>query len=122
MITWRLELVIVVATLVAAMYLATTTTTTVLVTVAAAWGLWGVARLNLPEYGKYVLALILLLPALTTIQLVLDGVVYALLAIPALARAAILVSFHRHVLSGVVLIIHDIRGSLGVGHHARSDD
>ena len=115
MITRRLELVVAAAALAAVMlYLAAATDAVmVAVTVAAAWGLWGVARLGLPEYARYALALILLLPALATVYLVQDGMMHALLAVPALARVALLVSFHRRILSGVMLIMRDMRGNAG---------
>ena len=106
------EFVVVAATLMAViLYLATTADTVmVMVTVAAAWGLWGVARLDLPEYARYALALILLLPALATVHLIQDGMTHALLAVPALVRAALLVSFHHRILSSVMLIMRDVRG------------
>lgn len=115
MITRRLELVAMAAALAAIMaYLATSTDSViVMMIVAAAWGLWCVARLDLPEYARYALALILLLPALATIQLVQDGMVYALLAVPALVRTALLISFHHRILSGVMLIMRDMRGKVG---------
>lgn len=115
MIPRRLELVVVAAALAAIVpYLAATVDSVmVTVVVAAAWGLWGVARLDLPEYVRYALALILLLPALATIHLVQDGMVHALLAVPAMMRAALLVSLHRRIMSGVTLIMRDVRGKSG---------
>lgn len=110
-IAQRREFLVVITTLAAIIsYLATTDTILTMVTVVVAFSLWGMARLDLPEYAQYALGLILLIPAVATSQLVQNGMLYALLAVPALVRAALLVSFHQCILYSVKLIISDARG------------
>lgn len=82
----------------------------VVITIVAAWCMWGVARLHLPEYAQYALSLALLLPAASIAYLIQDGMMYVLLALPAVIRTAILVSFHHRIRHSVKLIIRDARG------------
>lgn len=93
-----------------------------MVILASAWGVWLGARHATSEYMRYALALGLLLPAAFVVHAVSEqGASPVLLALPPLARAAMLSSLPSRIRNGCMLMARDAKWIAG-GSRGRPAD
>ena len=76
---------------------------------AAVWGVWACARLELPEYTRYSLALGMLLPVGMIAYMLYNGELLAVVALPVLVRSGMLLSLHDRVRAGCIEIVRDMK-------------